>query len=175
MFLLFFFFFFLSFFFFIFRSGFVKKLLICIVTATFVVVGLESITIFWPFRGVSVNSGTLEFVGYETRHLVRLIQTKTLDRGCHEMKDKWCYPLAQIEGLPADWRKTTNSSWNCTCKYTEDGEMASWHTFKSSRQSRGLIEINYAILERRCYVVDFTTHVLPGQFWSCIKICSDEQ
>lgn len=43
--------------------------------------------------------------GYETRKLVRLIQSKTLDQGCNEMKDKWCYPLAQIEGLPKDWRK----------------------------------------------------------------------
>ena len=43
--------------------------------------------------------------GYESRKLVRLIQKKTLDRGCNQKKDKWCFPLAQIEGLPANWRK----------------------------------------------------------------------
>jgi len=44
--------------------------------------------------------------GYETRKLVRLIQTKTLDQGCSEMEDKWCYPLAQIEGLSTNWRQS---------------------------------------------------------------------
>lgn len=37
--------------------------------------------------------------GYETRKLVRLIQSKTKDRRCNEKTDKWCYPLAQIEGI----------------------------------------------------------------------------
>jgi len=40
----------------------------------------------------------------ESRHLVRLIQSKELDRGCNQAKDKWCYPLAQIEGLDKNWR-----------------------------------------------------------------------
>lgn len=40
----------------------------------------------------------------ETRHLVKLIQTKTTDAGCSQHKDKWCYPLAQIEGLEPNWR-----------------------------------------------------------------------
>ena len=43
--------------------------------------------------------------GYEKRHLVRLVQDKTRDQGCDERHDKWCYPLAQIEGLPDDWRE----------------------------------------------------------------------
>jgi len=34
---------------------------------------------------------------FEKRKLVRLIQDKTQDLGCNEKKDKWCYPLAQIE------------------------------------------------------------------------------
>ena len=42
--------------------------------------------------------------GYEKRQLVRLIQSKRLDRACNERRDKWCYPLAQIENLPKDWR-----------------------------------------------------------------------
>lgn len=44
--------------------------------------------------------------GYETRELVRLIQHKTVDRGCSQTKDKWCFPLAQIEGLPENWRES---------------------------------------------------------------------
>jgi len=44
-------------------------------------------------------------IGFETRKLVRLIQSKTEDRECSQFKDKWCYPLAQIEGLPRDWRQ----------------------------------------------------------------------
>mmetsp|Transcript_3877 Transcript_3877/g.8318 ORF Transcript_3877/g.8318 Transcript_3877/m.8318 type:complete len:556 (+) Transcript_3877:162-1829(+) len=44
-------------------------------------------------------------IGYETRKLVRLIQSKTQDRSCSERRDKWCYPLAQIEGLPENWRE----------------------------------------------------------------------
>ncbi|GBG33125.1 Peptidyl serine alpha-galactosyltransferase [Hondaea fermentalgiana] len=43
-------------------------------------------------------------IGYETRKLVRLIQRKTQDRSCSERTDKWCFPLAQIEGLPDNWR-----------------------------------------------------------------------
>ena len=42
--------------------------------------------------------------GYEKRYLVKLIQSKRKDRHCSERKNKWCYPLAQIDGLPDDWR-----------------------------------------------------------------------
>lgn len=42
--------------------------------------------------------------GYEKRKLVRLIQDKTKDEHCDVRKEKWCYPLAQIEDLPDDWR-----------------------------------------------------------------------
>mmetsp|Transcript_12645 Transcript_12645/g.20436 ORF Transcript_12645/g.20436 Transcript_12645/m.20436 type:complete len:567 (+) Transcript_12645:206-1906(+) len=45
-------------------------------------------------------------VGFEQRKLIRLIQSKTKDTYCDEKNDKWCYPLAQIEGLPKGWRKT---------------------------------------------------------------------
>jgi len=48
--------------------------------------------------------------GFETRKLVRLIQSKTMDQGCKEMEDKWCYPLAQIEGLPENWRQGSTTS-----------------------------------------------------------------
>jgi len=44
-------------------------------------------------------------VGFEQRKLVRLIQSKTKDRGCSERRDKWCFPLAQIEGLALNWRE----------------------------------------------------------------------
>lgn len=43
--------------------------------------------------------------GYEKRKLVHLIQSKTVDKHCKPGVDKWCFPLAQIEGLPAGWRK----------------------------------------------------------------------
>ena len=33
----------------------------------------------------------------ETRKMVKLIQSKTRDRGCSQSRDKWCYPLAQVE------------------------------------------------------------------------------
>ena len=42
---------------------------------------------------------------FERRKLIRLIQSKSKDRGCSERRHKWCWPLAQIEGLPDDWRK----------------------------------------------------------------------
>jgi len=42
--------------------------------------------------------------GFEERKLIRLIQSKTLDVGCSERRDKWCFPLAQIERLPKGWR-----------------------------------------------------------------------
>ena len=42
---------------------------------------------------------------FERRKLIRLIQSKRKDRGCSERRHKWCWPLAQIEGLPDDWRK----------------------------------------------------------------------
>ena len=44
---------------------------------------------------------------YEQRHLVRLVQRKTKDIGCKQSGTDaafWCWPLAQIEGLPDDWR-----------------------------------------------------------------------
>jgi len=41
---------------------------------------------------------------FERRKLVRLIQRKTKDRHCDQRRDKWCYPLAQIEDLPNNWR-----------------------------------------------------------------------
>ena len=41
----------------------------------------------------------------ENRHLVKLIQDKTKDKNCDDRKDKWCFPLAQIDGLPDDWRE----------------------------------------------------------------------
>mmetsp|Transcript_11229 Transcript_11229/g.20753 ORF Transcript_11229/g.20753 Transcript_11229/m.20753 type:complete len:554 (-) Transcript_11229:27-1688(-) len=44
--------------------------------------------------------------GFEERKLIRLVQHKTVDRGCSERRDKWCYPLAQIEGLPSNWRSS---------------------------------------------------------------------
>ena len=44
--------------------------------------------------------------GFEQRKLVRLIQKKTKDKRCSQSRDKWCYPLAQIEGLPDNWRDT---------------------------------------------------------------------
>jgi len=43
-------------------------------------------------------------VGFEQRKLVRLIQHKTKDRRCNEKRDKWCYPIAQIDGLAVNWR-----------------------------------------------------------------------
>jgi hypothetical protein len=49
--------------------------------------------------------------GFEQRKLVRLIQRKTMDKSCDEKRDKWCYPLAQIEGLPAGWRNTADGKW----------------------------------------------------------------
>jgi len=42
--------------------------------------------------------------GYENRQLVKLIQRKSTDLRCSETKDKWCYPIAQIEGLGDEWR-----------------------------------------------------------------------
>ena len=42
--------------------------------------------------------------GFESRKLVRLIQDKTKDVHCDYKTQKWCYPLAQIEGLPDNWR-----------------------------------------------------------------------
>merc|ERR1712130_1049401 len=44
--------------------------------------------------------------GFEKRKLVRLIQYKTKDRYCNKRRDKWCWPLCQIEGLPDNWRDT---------------------------------------------------------------------
>ena len=44
-------------------------------------------------------------VGFEQRKLVRLIQSKRLDRHCDERKDKWCFPIAQVEDLPLNWRE----------------------------------------------------------------------
>lgn len=41
---------------------------------------------------------------FERRKLVRLIQGKRKDVGCNAVRDRWCWPLAQIEGLPDDWR-----------------------------------------------------------------------
>jgi len=52
---------------------------------------------------------------FESRQLIRLIQRKTRDRTCransrhNKPLDKWCYPLAQIEGLPEDWRDNLGS------------------------------------------------------------------
>jgi len=43
-------------------------------------------------------------IGFEERKLVRLIQSKTEDTRCSQRLEKWCYPLAQIEGLPLNWR-----------------------------------------------------------------------
>eukprot|EP00924_Labyrinthula_sp_SR-Ha-C_P004415 maker-scaffold_89-snap-gene-0.10-mRNA-1 protein AED:0.19 eAED:0.19 QI:34/1/1/1/1/1/2/177/589 len=40
----------------------------------------------------------------EDRPLIRLIQKKNKDRSCSPRRDKWCYPLAQIEGLDEGWR-----------------------------------------------------------------------
>ena len=42
---------------------------------------------------------------FERRKLIRLIQSKKKDRRCSESKDIWCWPLAQIEGLPDGWRE----------------------------------------------------------------------
>ncbi|GBG26236.1 Peptidyl serine alpha-galactosyltransferase [Hondaea fermentalgiana] len=42
--------------------------------------------------------------GFEDRQLIKLIQSKNRDRSCSQRNDKWCYPLAQIEGLPINWR-----------------------------------------------------------------------
>jgi hypothetical protein len=47
--------------------------------------------------------------GFEQRKLVRLIQSKDKDWRCKQTKDKWCWPLAQIEGLPDDWRSSLPS------------------------------------------------------------------
>mmetsp|Transcript_12729 Transcript_12729/g.20582 ORF Transcript_12729/g.20582 Transcript_12729/m.20582 type:complete len:520 (+) Transcript_12729:23-1582(+) len=48
--------------------------------------------------------------GYERRKLIRLIQHKSKDRKCHPYKDKWCYPLAQIEGLGENWRPSYSTN-----------------------------------------------------------------
>jgi len=47
--------------------------------------------------------------GFEARKLVRLIQRKKLDVKCNELHDPWCFPLAQIEGLPASWRERSHN------------------------------------------------------------------
>lgn len=58
----------------------------------------------------TLNKVALEYkrkfcpVGFEERKLVRLVQHKSRDRGCNERDDPFCWPLAQIEGLPDDWR-----------------------------------------------------------------------
>jgi hypothetical protein len=49
---------------------------------------------------------------YEHRKKVRLIQTKTLDRSCNWRKQKWCWPLAQIEDeSPADAQSPAGGGW----------------------------------------------------------------